>query len=154
MPGASGRRLELAIKAHPELLELAEFPVEDDDLERVEEALGHPLPEDLRTLLQLGDGGMLHLPHAVVHLAGSEQLAEWAAAGVHDELDALPFAHDASGTVFVLDARGDWGGPAGAVYRVRMARRARGRTSVRDAMRLADSLADFIANVGAGLDAF
>ena len=146
--------METLAKAHSDVLELSEFPVDDEDLERVEEALGHPLPDDLRSLLRLGDGGTLQLPHAVVHLASAEQLAEWVGAGVHDELDAIPFAHDASGTVFVIDERGEWGGVPGGVYRVRSARRAAGRVAVRDAVRLADSLSDFIAHVSAGRDAF
>jgi hypothetical protein len=146
--------MESLARAHSDVLELSEFPVDDEDLERVEEELGHPLPDDLRSLLRIGDGGALHLPHAVVHLANIEQLAEWAAAGVHDELDAVPFAHDASGTVFVLDVRGEWGQPPGGVYRVRSARRPSGRVMVRDAVRLASTLSEFIAHVGAGRDAF
>ncbi|MBT9557442.1 MAG: SMI1/KNR4 family protein [Myxococcales bacterium] len=146
--------VEAVLEAHPELFDLSEYGCEEDELERVEEALGHPIPDDLRSLLRVADGGTFNGQHAVVHMAGSEQLAAWAQAGVHDELDAVPFAHDAAGTVFVIDSKGEWGAEAGAVYRLRIARRPRGRRAVRDAVRVADSLSAFLGYLTSGRDTF
>ena len=146
--------VEAVIEAHPELFDLSEYGCEDEELDRVEEALGHPIPDDLRSLLRVADGGTFNGQHGQVHMAGSEQLAAWANAGVHDELDAVPFAHDASGTVFVIDSKGEWGTEPGAVYRLRVARRHKGRRAVRDAVRVADSLSAFLGYLTSGRDTF
>lgn len=146
--------VEELVSTHPEILDVSDFACDDDDIERVEDALGYPLPEEFRSLMRLTDGGTLHAPHSFAHLVTADQLAEWAAAGVHQELDSIPFAHDAAGTVLVVDGRGEWGGPAGAIYRMSHTRRANTRSAVRNAVRLADSLTDFLRHLAAGRDAF
>ena len=146
--------LEDLVLQHPEILDASDFACDDEDIDRIEDALGYPLPDEFRSLLRLTDGGVLRGPHAIAHLATADQLAEWAGAGVHQDLESIPFAHDAAGTVLVIDGKGEWGGAAGAVYRLRTARRAPGRAPVRDAVRLADSLGALLGHLAAGRDAF
>lgn len=140
------------LQTNPELFEAADHPCDEEELAELEGLLGRPLPRDLHDLLRWSDGGLLHGAHGVLRFASVRQLAIWVQSGVVDEFAVLPFAHDdTDDSILVIDEEGDWGDPAGAVYRVSIGKRATGGY---DAIRLSDSVRQLVEHVVAGRDAW
>ncbi len=131
-----------------------EFHCDDEDIAELEVALGTDIPEELEALLRFSDGGTFRGPTRSIHLASSEEIAGWAAAGVMAELEALPFAQDDAGTILVYDTNGSWAGEEGAIFRVDMGRRQIHGYPVQDAHRVASSLAELLSHLAAGKDAW
>ena len=141
--------LSALLETHPEVVEVAAFPADEEALAALEEALGYALPADLRDFYGVSDGATLHSPTQVAHLASVEELAAWVAEGLVDALEAVPIANDTGGGLLVCDARGDWGGSPGAIYRLRAGRTA-GYWPVHDAVRVAGSLRELLDHLVAG----
>jgi hypothetical protein len=149
-PGA----FEAFLRGHPDIFDLVDYSCDDEDIDSIEEMLGRPLPEQLVELLKISDGASLRGPHTILHLASSELLASWAEQGALEELESVPIGQDEEGAVLVIDPDGEWGGPAGAVYRLTDNRPRVSRMVVIDAVRLADSLSDLLGHMADGRDAW
>ena len=145
--------LEELFSQYPHILDPSDFSCDEDDLALLEDALGTALPDDLRALLMFSDGGFLRSPLKMVQLAPIEQLVLWVEQGVVEQFGSMPFATDDTGALLVVDTAGEYGGGAGAVYRLE--RRLRGAQSaqVHSATRLADGIGEFLGHLAAGRDA-
>ncbi|MFT7621512.1 MAG: hypothetical protein ACI9WU_000675 [Myxococcota bacterium] len=137
------------VDAHPTILEHAEYGCDDDDIAELEVALGHALPGELEELLRMSDGGTLNAAPHSMQLVSSSDMAAWAEQGLMQELEAVPFARDDSGTLLLCDSEGAWGGEKGGIFRVVFKRWVRGKP-LGDAHKVANSLAELFEHVAAG----
>lgn len=98
-------------------------PAEEKYLDELEEALGHPLPDDFRKFLLEGDGAVLKQPNSIYNtyyfrlgeffMAGEDGPCEQALIEVYDMYrdrvppEWLPVLGDAAGNLFCLAVDGE-----------------------------------------------
>lgn len=141
------------LQEHPGIFDTAEHSCDEEDIAEVEELLGQDLPEDLRELYRVSDGGVIRSASRQLQLIPMNQLA-LLVERVVEEMETVPIAHDDEGMLLVMDASGDWGGAPGAIYRLQAARRQIRGHALQDAVRVADSVTELLGYVAEGRDAW
>ena len=135
-----------------DVYEEVETSCNDDEIAEIEDMLGRTLPDSVAAILRISDGARLHLSHQIIHLASRNQLEAWHAEGAIEDLGAFPFAHDGDQHLLVLDTEGEWGGAAGAMYRLQLSQRPLLGCSLHGAVRLSGSMDGLLKNLIKGRD--
>ncbi len=142
------------LESRPDVFDPTGDGCDEETLTELEQELGGELPEPLPSLLRVSDGGIIHGPAQSLYLASIEDYLSWKEEGITDDLGTVPFAHDGETSVLVLDPEGNWGSPAGGVYRVMVGQRAIRGFPIQDAVRIADSLPSLVRHLVDGQRAF